>query len=185
MVIGYNVTILYTYLVYIREKKIMLEKDNTDLCLGDRTIKLLSDYVVLSEIDKRKALYYIAASHLKFEHRAKLLMILAPEGGCGKTRLKKLISYLVPDAKTSVDPSPAWVYTILTSGKKAGIVYDIFLDEMGKYYDGKRETSQMSAIICGGVEPEEYSTRVQFIGGERKDELLETYVPKVVIGIRN
>jgi hypothetical protein len=154
--------------------------------LGDKTLNLISNYMVLSDLDKRKALYWIASVHLRCFDRAQLLMILAPEGGCGKSRLRRILSWCVPNPSTSVSASPAWVYTVRTLGQHEEITIPLFLDEMGKYYNGKKDTSEMTAILCGGADRGEKVTRARFDkNGKRDVEQLDTFGPKVILGIQN
>jgi energy-coupling factor transporter ATP-binding protein EcfA2 len=168
----------------IRRKGNLVEQILEDN-IGNDLINLISKYFVMEEKDKRKVLYHVASSHLKFEHRAQLLMILAPESGCGKTNLRNMIAYLVPHGIKCVDPSPSAIYTMLTAGKELGYTPHPIVDEIGKYYNGKRDTSLMTTIISAGMEPGEKIPRTEWINGKRKTEWLETFSNKVLCGKMN
>jgi energy-coupling factor transporter ATP-binding protein EcfA2 len=153
--------------------------------LGQKLINLISKYFVMDERDKRKVLYHVASSHLKFTHWGQLLMILAPESGCGKTNLRDMIAGLVPHGVKCVDPSGAAIYTLLTEGRDLGIQYHPIIGEIGKYYNGKRDTSLLTTIISAGMKPGDPVRRTQFVDGKRSVEVLETFGNKVLCGIRN
>jgi hypothetical protein len=113
-------------------------------------------------------------------------MILASESKSGKGRLKKLLQWMGPNTYNSSSASPAWVYTQITKSKKEGYTPTLFIDEIGKYFNGKRDTSEMEAVLCAGVEKDELVTRATFDkNGKRDVEELETFCPKVLSGIQN
>jgi hypothetical protein len=153
--------------------------------LAQDTLNTIHKYIVLDEADKRKAIYFIASTWLGCFEWTQLLMILASESKCGRGRLKKLIQWMVPHAYNSSSASSAWVYTQITKRKKEGYTPTLFINEIGKYFNGKRDTSEMASVLCAGVEKDEKAHRVTFENGRRDVEELETFCPKVLSGIQN
>jgi hypothetical protein len=113
-------------------------REENNIHVGQKLINLIDKYFVMDERDKRKALYHVASTHLQFTHWGQLLMILAPESGCGKTNLRDLIACLVQNARKCVDPSPSAIYGMITEGIDNGYFINPIMDKMGKYYNGKR-----------------------------------------------
>src|SRR5258706_808072 len=158
--------------------------------IANKILDVLFDYVVLPDEDKRKVVRFVASCHLQGSFDwAQLLFVLASESESGKSRLKNIISWLVPNAKPSSDPSAPYVYTEITAAKlhkPNGFVPTLILDEMGKYYDGKKITSQMTAVLGNGRTKDEPTTRVaRDDKGNRIVETLETFAPVVIAGMRN
>jgi hypothetical protein len=156
-----------------------------DKHIADKLLDLISKYFIMSDADKRKVMFHVTSSFLQFPHWGQLLMILAPDSGCGKTNLRNLVTYLVPNPIKCVDPSPAALYTMLTQAQELGHTAHSIIDEAGKYYNGKRDTSLMTTIISSGVRPGEPVPRVHFPNGKREIELLQTFGNKVLCGQRN
>jgi hypothetical protein len=145
-------------------------------------------YIVFSKVENRKATMFLGSVHLGCFDWAQLLMILAPETGCAKSRLAKMIRWLSPNPKDTAAPSPAWVYGEIQKGVEKNYVPTIFMDEIGKFYSGppSKDISLMTAVICAGVDKDGGSVgRSTIVNNKRETENLSTFCPKVLSGIQN
>jgi hypothetical protein len=103
--------------------------------------------------------------------------MLAPTAKCGKTRIRDITKWLVPNSVSVVDPSPSSIFTEITLAKQEKKTVHIAIDEFGQYCNGKRDCSEMTAIVDAGVKRGETATRTSFPGGKRQVERLETFAP--------
>jgi Protein of unknown function (DUF3631) len=156
--------------------------------LAQEITNFIDKYIIFNKAFNRKAVMFLGAAHLACFDWAQLLMILAPETGCAKSRLAKMIRWLSPNPRDTAAPSPAWAYGEIDKGIKNGYVPTEFMDEIGKFFCGppSKEISLMTAVICAGVDRDGGSVgRATIVNNRRDTENLSTFCPKVLVGIQN
>jgi hypothetical protein len=147
--------------------------------VATKIINTTKNYMVLrDDASYRKVLYHVLSCHLiDLSDWASRLCMLAPTAKCGKTRIRDITKWLVPNSVSVVDPSPSSILTEITLAKQDKKTVHIAIDEFGQYYNGKRDCSEITAIVDAGVKRGETATRTYFASGRRQVERLETFAP--------
>src|SRR5258706_5202382 len=138
----------------------------------DEIVETIPKYFNLPQRDVRTILRHCLSSWLVNElDFAPYLLIKAPTWGHGKSRLMDISAWLCPnghDPIMLVEPSDSSIYTEIEAAKEEKRIPCLFLDELGRMYNGKRDTSRMTAIMDAGFERGRTVPRTTFENGKRK-----------------
>lgn len=105
------------------------------------------------------------------------LFVTSAERESGKSKLKEVAELLVPRPVSSLNISPAAVFTVAAQEPPPTLL----VDEVDEIFAAKSERSELRGLLNGGFRRGEKAIRVDMSNG-RKLETFDVYCPKLLAG---